>query len=139
MSGGFASDAGPGGRIKSSYVQGGSKLGTATAAALYIRDFMQHSRQKIRQPLALSDGGFCRARCSAAGRGFGGCSASVARREWKKAVEGMIFNRLFDFIWNYLVLFCYSTNSISTSSDSITPDHTSEYLNSSWPRSRHSS
>jgi hypothetical protein len=76
VSGGFASDAGPVGRIKSSYVQGGSKLGTATAAALYIRDFMQHSRQKMQlypgcfgEPLALSDGGFGRVRGSAAGSG----------------------------------------------------------------------
>jgi len=41
--------------IKSSYVQCGSKLSTAAAAALYIRDFMQHSRHKIRQPLSLSE------------------------------------------------------------------------------------
>jgi hypothetical protein len=42
---------------KINYVKCGNKFGTATAAAPYIIDFMQHTRQKMRQPLALSDGG----------------------------------------------------------------------------------
>lgn len=79
MSGGFAIGCRGCRPHKIHYAKCGSKPGTAAAAAPYIMNFMQHSRQNRRQPLSLSEPPpalFRRIRCR-----FHRCASCHARRQ----------------------------------------------------------